>query len=238
MADQFSRSAMLLGRAGIAKLQKARVLLFGVGGVGGQAAEALCRAGVGAFTLVDNDTVSLTNLNRQVVALHSTLGQYKVEVMAARMRDINPAVQVQPCRCFYTAANADAFAFSQYSYVVDCIDTVSSKLLIAQQAQAAGVPCISAMGAGNKLDPSAFCVADIYDTSGDPLARVLRRELRKRGVRALRVVYSEETAMAPVEDGGEAPAQGRRTTPGSLSFVPGAAGLVLAGAVVRDLAGV
>ncbi|MDD3261620.1 MAG: tRNA threonylcarbamoyladenosine dehydratase, partial [Oscillospiraceae bacterium] len=185
MINEFSRSELLLGRQSMQKLENCAVLLFGVGGVGGFAAEALCRCGVGSFTLVDSDTVSLTNLNRQVIALHSTIGQYKTDVMKRRMEDINPAVQVKSCRCFYTTDNAADFDFTAYDYVIDAVDTVSSKLLIAQTAYQAGVPVISAMGAGNKLDPTRFCVADIFETQVDPLARVMRRELRKRSIPAL-----------------------------------------------------
>lgn len=237
MENEWSRTELLLGPQALEKLKAASILLFGVGGVGGFAAEALCRSGIGAFTLVDNDTVSLTNLNRQIIALHSTIGQYKTDVMRARMQDINPVVRVQSCRCFFTAENAEQFDFSQYDYVVDAIDTISSKLLIVQRAYEADVPVISAMGAGNKLDPSQFCVTDIYQTQMDPLARVMRRELRKRGIPKLKVVYSEEPAKAP-HPSDEPLAPGKRTTPGSLSFVPSAAGLVLAGEVVREIAGI
>lgn len=237
MANEWARTELLLGQEALEKLSHCSVLLFGVGGVGGFAAEALCRCGIGSFTLVDNDTVSLTNLNRQIIALHSTIGKYKTDVMQQRMLDINPAVQVQSCRCFYTAENAERFDFSNYDYVIDAIDTVSSKLLIVQRTYAAGVPVISAMGAGNKLDPTRFCITDIYKTQMDPLARVMRRELRKRGIPKLKVVYSEEPAHTPLPSS-ELPAPGRRTTPGSLSFVPSAAGLVLAGEVVRELTGI
>lgn len=237
MLNEWSRAELLLGEQALDKLKHASILLFGVGGVGGFAAEALCRCGIGSFTLVDNDTVSLTNLNRQIIALHSTIGRYKTDVMRERMLDINPAVQVECCRCFYTEENADSFDFSHYDYVIDAIDTVSSKLLLVQQAEKAGVPVISAMGAGNKLDPTRFRVTDIFKTQMDPLARVMRRELRKRGITHLKVVYSDERAITP-HTCEEPPQPGRRTTPGSLSFVPSAAGLVLAGEVIRNLAGI
>lgn len=237
MPNEFSREIILLGQEALDKLKRASVLLFGVGGVGGFAAEAMCRCGIGSFTLVDHDTVSVTNLNRQIIALHSTIGHYKTDVMRDRMLDINPAVQVQSCKCFYTEENAETFDFSQYDYVIDAIDTVSSKLLIIQQAKKAGVPVISAMGAGNKLDPSRFRIADLSKTEMDPLARVMRRELRKRGITHLKVVYSNERALTP-QAGTELPQSGRHTVPGSLSFVPSTAGLMLAGEVVRDLVGI
>ncbi|ARP50515.1 MULTISPECIES: tRNA threonylcarbamoyladenosine dehydratase [Caproicibacterium] len=234
MINEFSRTELLLGRQSMQKLEDCSVLLFGVGGVGGFAAEALCRCGVGQFTLVDSDTVSLTNLNRQVIALHSTIGQYKTDVMERRMQDINPMVQVESCRCFYTEENAEQFDFTKYDYIIDAVDTVSSKLLIAQTAYQCGIPSISAMGAGNKLDPTRFRIADIFETQADPLARVMRRELRKRGVPRLKVVYSDEPAKKPLQSK-ETPAPGRRVTPGSVSFVPSVEGLVLASAVIHDL---
>ncbi|MEG0804024.1 MAG: tRNA threonylcarbamoyladenosine dehydratase, partial [Pygmaiobacter sp.] len=202
-----------------------------VGGVGGFAAEALCRAGVGAISLFDADTISRSNLNRQIIALQSTIGKEKTAVMAERMRDINPDILVSPHAVFYDAATAEEFPLSAYDYILDAIDTVSSKLLLIERAAAAGVPIISAMGAGNKLDPSRFEVADISKTSVCPLARVMRRELKQRGIFHLKVVYSSEPPLTPHTE----PTDLRRPTPGSLSFVPGAAGLCLAGAVVRDL---
>ncbi|WOC32723.1 MULTISPECIES: tRNA threonylcarbamoyladenosine dehydratase [Caproicibacterium] len=236
MKNEWARTELLLGGQALEELQASSVLLFGVGGVGGFAAEALCRCGIGSFTLVDKDTVSLSNLNRQIIALHSTIGQYKTDVMRARMLDINPRVQVESCRLFYTAENAEQFDFAHYNYVIDAVDTVSTKLLIAQRAYEARVPVISAMGAANKLDPTRFCVKDIFQTQMDPLARVMRRELRRRGVPKLKVVCSEEPAQVP-RPSEEPPAPGKRTTPGSVSFVPSVAGLILAGAVIRELTG-
>ena len=234
MKEEFSRSALLIGEEKIDRLAGAHVAVFGVGGVGGFVAEALCRAGIGTLSLFDRDTVSRSNLNRQIIALQSTIGQEKTEVMAARCRDINPDVTVYPHAVFYDASTADDFPLSAYDYVVDAIDTVSSKLLLAERANAAGVPLISAMGAGNKLDPSLFRVSDITNTTVCPLARVMRRELKLRGIRHLKVVWSPEPPLtpAPCEN-----APGRRQTPGSMSFVPGTAGLLPAGEVIRDLAG-
>lgn len=225
MHEQFSRTALLMGEAAVERLSRARVAVFGVGGVGGYVVEALARSGVGALDLIDNDTVSLSNLNRQIIALHSTLGRLKVDVAAERALDINPAIIVHRHPCFFLPENADSFDFSRYDYVVDAIDTIAGKLEIILRAQAAGVPVISSMGAGNKLDPSRFRVADIYDTKVCPLARAMRSLLRKKGVSALKVVYSEEEAVKTGE-----------RLPGSVAFVPAAAGLVLAGEVIRDLA--
>lgn len=216
------------------RLYSARVAVFGVGGVGGYAVEALVRSGVGALDLVDNDRVSLSNLNRQIIATHRTLGRYKVDAAEERVLDINPRCVVRKYPLFYSPETAERFDFSVYDYVVDAIDTVTGKLALVLQAQAAGVPVISSMGAGNKLDPAAFEVADIYQTSVCPLARVMRRELKKRGVKRLKVVYSREEAMTPA--GTPSDAAGR-PTPGSTAFVPAAAGLVLAGEVIRDLTG-
>ncbi|MCL1952674.1 MAG: tRNA threonylcarbamoyladenosine dehydratase [Oscillospiraceae bacterium] len=224
MPDQHSRTELLLGPAALEALAAARVAVFGLGGVGGHAAEALARSGVGALGLVDGDTVSESNLNRQVVALHSTLGQPKADVMAARVRDINPACDVTPHVVFFDAATAPQFDFARYDYVLDCIDTVTSKLLLVELCRAAGTRIISCMGAGNKLDPSQFEITDIYKTSVCPLARKMRRELRARGIPALKVVYSKEE-----------PASHSRP-PGSVSFVPSVAGLMMAGEVVRELA--
>ena len=231
---QFSRTEMLLGSQAMERLRRARVILFGVGGVGGYVAEALARSGVGALDLVDGDVVSLTNLNRQIIALHSTLGQYKVDAARVRLADISPDMAVGAYRTFYTPDTADGFDLSGYDYVIDAVDSVAAKLELAVRTRAAGVPIISSMGAGNKLDPAAFEVADISKTSVCPLARVMRRELKKRGIGHLKVVYSRETPLTPA-GGGE---DGRRPVPGSTAFVPAAAGLVLAGAVIRDLAGV
>ena len=195
--EQYSRTRLLLGQQGIDRLRAARVAVFGVGGVGGYVVEALARSGVGALDLIDDDKVCLSNLNRQIIATHSTLGQYKVDAAAARVRDIDPDIQVRTYKVFYTPETADQFDFSQYSYVVDAIDTVSGKLALVMQARAAGVPVICSMGAGNKLDPTRFEVADLYETSVCPLARVMRAECRKRGIDHLKVVYSKEPPMAP-----------------------------------------
>lgn len=235
MKEEFSRSALLVGQDAIDRLNRAHVAVFGVGGVGGYAAEALARAGVGELSLFDADVVSLSNLNRQIIALHSTVGQPKAEVMRRRIADINPDAVVHSYQVFYTAENAEEFPLDAYDYVIDAIDTVSSKLLLAQRCAAAGTALISAMGAGNKLDPARFQVADITQTTVCPLARVMRRELKAMGISHLKVVYSPEPPLtpAPCEN-----APTRRQTPGSLSFVPGAAGLILAGEVVRDLMGI
>ena len=235
MIHEFSRTELLLGAEGIEKLRKARIAVFGVGGVGGYAVEALARSGVGALDLIDDDTVSLTNINRQIIALHSTVGKPKVEVAAERVADINPACKVQTYRTFYTPETADDFDFTQYDYVIDAIDTVSGKIALAVQAQQAGTPLIASMGAGNKLDPTAFEVADIYATSVCPLARVMRRELRKRGIKKLKVVYSREEAMTPLAGEEEPGTHQKRVTPGSVAFVPSVAGLILAGEVIKDL---
>ena len=233
---QFSRTELLLGAEAMEKLQNSRVAVFGVGGVGGFAVEALARSGVGALDLIDDDTVSESNINRQIIALHSTVGRAKVEVAAERVRDINPHCSVRTFKTFFMPETADQFDFSQYDYVIDAIDTVSGKIALVMQAKAAGVPIISSMGAGNKLDPTAFCVADIYKTSVCPLARVMRRELKKRGVERLKVVYSEEEALTPLDDEiAEHSIHQKRQTPGSVAFVPSVAGLILAGEVVKDL---
>ncbi len=236
MDDQFSRTRLLLGDDGIEKLKNARVAVFGVGGVGGYAVEALARAGVGALDLIDNDTVACSNLNRQIIATHDTIGKLKVDVAADRVHAINPDCTVRVYRTFYLPENKDQFDFSQYDYVVDAIDTVSGKIALVLQAKEAGVPIISAMGAGNKLDPSMFEVADLYKTSVCPLARVMRTECRKRGIKHLKVVYSKEPPVTPFVSA-EDMAPGKRSVPGSVSFVPAAAGLILAGEVVRDLVG-
>jgi len=242
MPDQYSRTRLILGKSGVEKLRAARVALFGLGGVGGHAAEALARAGVGQLDLVDDDTVSITNLNRQLLALHSTVGQYKVDIAAQRIRDIDPTIQVRTYKTFYLPETADQFDFSRYDYVLDAIDTVTGKLALITQAKAANVPVISCMGTGNKLDASAFRVADISKTSGCALARIMRKECQKRGIKGVKVVYSEELPLEPIPsplDPSEPPAEGssRRSTPGSLSYVPGAAGLILAGEVIRDIVG-
>ena len=237
MREQFIRTEMLLGAEALAQLQRARVALFGLGGVGGYALEALARSGIGQLDLIDNDTVSVSNLNRQILATHSTVGMPKVEAGKRRVLDINPDCVVRTYPLFYTPDTAGTFDFSQYDYVVDAIDTVTGKLALVQQAHDVGVPIISCMGTGNKLDASQFEVADISKTSMCPLARVMRRELGKRGIRHLKVVYSKEEALTPTGWEEEAAALGKRQIPGSVAFVPGAAGLILAGEVVRDLAG-
>ncbi|MEL7609784.1 MAG: tRNA threonylcarbamoyladenosine dehydratase [Bacillota bacterium] len=236
MNEIFSRSARLLGANALEMLAKAHVAVFGIGGVGSYAAEALARSGVGTLTLVDRDKVTPSNCNRQLVALSSTIGRKKAEIMAERICDINPSARVFTHAAFYDAATADTFDLKQYDYIVDAIDTVASKLLLVERAFAAGVPIVSSMGAGNKLDPTRFEVADIYSTSVCPLAKVIRSELRRRGIPALRVVYSKEPPLTPIDDG-EKPEASRRQTPGSVAFVPPAAGLILAGEVVRALCG-
>ncbi len=232
MTQPFSRSELLLGKQALETLRRSRVAVFGIGGVGSFAAEALARTGVGHFTLVDNDRVCLTNINRQLLALHSTVGRPKVEVMAERIRDINPAAVVETAQTFYLPENADSFDLARYDYVIDAVDTVSAKVELAVRARQAGVPLISCMGAGNKLDPTRFEVADLFATSVCPLCKVMRKELKRRGLDSLRVVYSREEPLTPA-----APpdAAGRRRTPGSVAFVPSAAGLILAAEVVRDL---
>ena len=231
-----SRTALLLGEEGIARLKGACVAVFGIGGVGGFACEALARAGVGRLLLVDNDTVSESNLNRQIIALRSTLGCPKTEVMARRIRDIDPDILVETRQVFFDENTADSFDFSAFSYVIDAIDTVSAKVELICRAKAAGAPIISCMGAGNKLDPTRLEVADIYQTRECRLARVIRSECRKRGVRQLRVVYSTEPPVVVAADNGEAPAASRRAVPASAIFVPAAMGLILAAEVVRAIA--
>ena len=250
MLNQFSRTQLLLGQEGMDKLAKARVAVFGIGGVGGYTVEALARSGVGALDLIDDDRVCLTNLNRQIFATRKTVGQYKTDVAEARILEINPDAVVRKFRTFYMPDTADQFDFTQYDYVVDAIDTVTGKIALVLQAQAAGTPIISAMGAGNKMDATAFEVADIYETSVCPLARVMRHELKKRGVPHLKVVYSKEPARMPLDDmsiscqthcicppGTARKCTQRRQVPGSNAFVPSVAGLILAGEVVRDLVG-
>ena len=232
--NQFSRSELLIGPEAMEKLHRSRVAVFGVGGVGGYVVEALARSGVGTLDLIDNDVVSLTNLNRQIIATHATLGMRKVDAAAERVHDICPEIRVNRHNCFFLPENADSFDFTQYDYVVDAVDTVSAKIEIVLRAQAANVPVISSMGAGNKLDPSRFRVADIYQTKVCPLARAMRGLLKRKGVKKLKVVYSEEEALKPLGEAEDAP-QGKRATPGSTAFVPAAAGLILAGEVVRDL---
>lgn len=239
MLNQFSRTEILLGEDAMKLLSDCRVAIFGIGGVGGYVCEALVRSGIGAFDLIDNDTVSLTNLNRQIIATQSTIGKSKVEVMKERMEEINPDVEIIMHQCFFLPENADEFDFTGYDYVVDAVDTVAAKIEIIMKAKEAGVPVISAMGAGNKLDPTRFQVSDIYKTNVDPLARVMRREMKKRGVKKLKVVYSDEPPITPIasaskETNEECPK--KRSVPGSTAFVPAVAGLVIAGEVIKDLA--
>lgn len=235
MDGQTIRTRMLLGDAALDKLRRSRVAVFGLGGVGAYAVEALARSGLGALELIDNDTLAESNLNRQLLALHSTLGQPKTEAAARRVRDIDPTIEVRCRRCFYLPETAGDFDFTTYDYVIDAIDTVTGKIQLVLQAREAGTPIISAMGTGNKLDPAALRVADISETRVCPLARVMRKELRRRGVEHLKVVYSEEKPLIPLENPAELAGSSRRSIPGSTAFVPGAAGLLLAAAVVRDL---
>lgn len=238
MVNQFSRTELLLGTDGMERMAHARVAVFGIGGVGGYTVEALVRSGVGAVDLIDSDTVSLTNLNRQIIATQSTIGRYKVDVMRERILDINPDCKVEVYRCFYLPENAHEFDFSQYDYIVDAVDTVSAKLQLVMEAQKYHVPIISSMGAGNKLHPELFEVADIYKTSVCPLAKVMRHELKKRGVKKLKVVYSKEQAIQPIVNGKlqEELGKGKRSIPGSTAFVPSVAGLMIAAEVVKDIA--
>lgn len=238
MKEQFVRSALLLGEDGIAALNRAKVAVFGIGGVGGFAAEALARAGIGHFLLVDHDQVSLSNINRQIIALHDTVGREKTMVMKERILSVNPEAEVETKECFFLPENADEIDFQEYDYIVDAVDTVSAKLEIIVRAKAAGTPVISCMGAGNKLDPTRFAVTDIYQTRVCPLARVMRRELKKRGVADCKVVYSTEEAIKPLTGMlQEEEAPKRREVPGSVSFVPSVAGLIAAGEVIKDLTG-
>ena len=247
MQSEFSRTGLLLGETNMDILNASRVLIFGVGGVGGYVAEGLARSGIGSIDIVDNDKVSLSNINRQIIALHSTLGRDKVDVVRERLLDINPSIKVTPHKCFYLPETADRFDFSEYDYVIDAIDTVTGKIQIIMQADAAGVPVISSMGCGNKLDPTKLKVTDIYSTSVCPLARVMRRELKKRGIKELKVVYSEEPAIKPIEacpdadthpassDADPEHARRNKAVPGSTAFVPSTAGLIIASEVVKDL---
>ena len=248
MSRQFTRTQLLLGPEAMEKLAHSRVAVFGVGGVGGYVCEALARSGVGAFDLIDDDKVCLTNINRQIIATRKTIGKYKAEVMRERILDINPSADIRVYKCFFLPENADEFPFDEYDYVVDAVDTVTAKIELVMKAQEKGVRIISSMGAGNKLDASAFRVADIYKTKVCPLAKVMRRELKKRGVKKLKVVYSEEKALTPLEDesiscrsncvcppGTEHKCTDRRAIPGSVAFVPPVAGLIIAGEVIKDL---
>ena len=236
MIEQFSRTEILLGAEAMEKLYNARVAVFGIGGVGGYTVEALARCGIGALDLIDSDTVSVSNINRQILATHSTVGKLKVDVAKARVLDINPNCDVKTYPCFYLPDTADLFDFTQYDYIVDCIDTVTGKLQLVERAVEAGTPIICSMGTGNKLDPSAFQVADISKTSMCPLARIMRKELKKRGINHLKVVYSQEEALTPVGTEEECALLGKRQIPGSTAFVPGTAGLILAGEVIKDIA--
>ena len=240
MRSQFQRTEMLLGDAAMERLLKARVAVFGIGGVGGYVVEALARSGVGTLDIIDNDIVSLSNLNRQIIATHPVIGRPKVEVAKERILSINPEAVVNAYQIFYLPDTPSPLNFKDYDYVVDAIDTVTGKIGLVMEAQKAGVPVISCMGTGNKLDPSALRVADIYQTSVCPLARVMRRELKKRGVESLKVVYSKETPVEPYSNSpafAGMPASERNAVPGSTAFVPAAAGLILAGQVIRDLTG-
>lgn len=251
MLNQFSRTQLLLGESAMQELANKRVAVFGIGGVGGYACEALVRSGIGAFDLIDDDKVCLTNLNRQIIATRKTVGKYKTEVMKERMLEINPNVDVRIHNCFFLPENADEFPFDEYDYIIDAVDTVTAKISIIMKANELGIPVISSMGAGNKLDPTAFMVADIYKTRVCPLAKVMRRELKKRGVKKLKVVYSEEQPTRPIEDmsiscrtncicppGAEHKCTERRDIPGSVAFVPSVVGLIIAGEVIKDIAGV
>ncbi len=235
MLNEFSRTELLFGSDAMKKLKSSRVAVFGVGGVGGYVAEALARSGVGSLDLIDSDSVSLTNLNRQIVALHSTIGRYKVDVMKERILDINPEAKVTVYKCFYLEETKSLFDFSCYDYVVDAVDTVSAKIQLIMQAKEAGTPIISSMGAGNKTHPELFSVADISETSVCPLARVMRQECKKRGLTNVKVVYSKESPLAPkATECSEK--KGNSTAPGSTAFAPSAAGLLIASQVVRELA--
>ena len=233
MTDQFSRTQLIFGEEGMAKLKSSRVAVFGIGGVGGYAVEALVRSGIGAIDLIDSDRVCLTNLNRQIYATHRTIGEYKVDVAEERIAEINPDCKVKKFKTFFLPQTKEEFDFTQYDYVIDAIDTVAGKIAIVEKANESKVPVISAMGAGNKVDPTAFEVADISKTSVCPLARVMRRELAKRGIKHLKVVYSKEEPKKTEGDTGEV--TGKRTVPASTAFVPSVAGLIIAGEVIKDL---
>ncbi len=248
MLNEFSRAELLLGREAMEKLRRSRVAVFGLGGVGSWAAEAAVRAGIGAIDIVDDDRICLTNINRQLIATHKTVGKNKTDVLADRISEINPACAVKVYTCFYNEETADLFDLTQYDYIVDAIDTVSSKLILIERAKAAGIPIISCMGVGNKLNPTDLTVADIYETSYCPLSKVMRYELKKRNIPALKVVYSKEPAITPMETealsckfhcicppGTQRKCSIRRQVPGSVSFVPPVAGFILASEVVKDL---
>lgn len=238
MSDQFSRTELLLGKAAMEKLSRSRVAVFGIGGVGGYVCEALARSGVGSFDLVDNDKVSVTNLNRQIIATHRTIGKEKVEVMKERIMEINPDAHIRVYNCFFLPENADGFPFCEYDYIVDAVDTVTAKIELIVRAKENHVPVISSMGAGNKLDAGRFQVADIYQTRVCPLAKVMRHELKKRGIQKLKVVYSEEVPVQPSVNSSLSETEqitGKRAVPGSVAFVPSVAGLLIAGEVIKDL---
>lgn len=248
MLNQFSRTELLIGKEAVKKLQKSRVAVFGIGGVGGFVCEALVRSGVGSFDLIDDDKVCLTNLNRQIIATRKTVGKYKAEVMKERILEINPDAKVNIHKTFFVPENEDEFPFEEYDYIVDAVDTVTAKIHLVLKAQEKNIPIISCMGAGNKLDASMFKVSDIYKTRVCPLAKVMRRELKKRGVKKLKVVYSEEKPIRPIEDmsiscrnhcicppGAKHKCTDRRDIPGSAAFVPSVAGMIIAGEVVKDL---
>ncbi|MFA9376610.1 MAG: ThiF family adenylyltransferase [Lachnotalea sp.] len=251
MLNQFSRTELLFGKDAMLKLEEARIAVFGIGGVGGYTVEALARSGVGTIDIIDDDKVCLTNINRQIIATRKTVGKYKVDVMKERILDINPSAVVNSHQCFFLPENVDEFAFDEYDYIVDAVDTVTAKLELVMQAKKFNVPIISSMGAGNKLDPTRFEVADIYDTSVCPLAKVMRRELRKRNVEHLKVVFSKEEPIKPIEDaalsckdncicppGSERTCTQRRAIPGSNAFVPSVVGLIIAGEVIKDMVNV
>ena len=238
MLNQFSRTELLFGKEAMEKLAASRVAVFGVGGVGGYAVEALARSGVGSLDLIDDDKVCLTNINRQIYATRKTVGKYKVDVAAERIADINPDAVVKTYKTFFMPETADSFDFSQFDYVIDAIDTVTGKIELVMRAQAAGTPIISSMGAGNKLDPTTFEVADIYKTSVCPLARVMRTELKRRGVKKLKVVYSKEKPLTPIESEEQSGETSRRQVPGSTAFVPSTVGLIIAGEVIKDITGI
>lgn len=248
MLDQFSRTELLFGKTAMERLRNCQVAVFGIGGVGGYVCEALARSGVGAFDLVDDDKICLTNINRQIIATRRTVGQYKADVMRERILEINPQAQVAIHRCFFLPENAQAFPFDDYDYVVDAVDTVTAKLRLVEICQEKQIPIICSMGAGNKLDPTRFRVSDISQTHTDPLARVMRAQLRKRGIKRLKVVWSDETPRRPIEDmaiscrahcicppGTKRHCTDRRDIPGSTAFVPSVAGLIIAGEVLKDL---
>ncbi len=236
MDDRFSRTELLLGKSALDKLKSSRVAVFGIGGVGSYVVEALARSGIGALDLIDDDKVSVSNINRQLIAIENTVGRYKTEVAKERILQINPNIDVKTYNTFFLPENSKEFDFSKYDYIVDAIDTVTAKLELAVCAKAANVPIISSMGTGNKLDPTAFEVTDIFKTSVCPLAKVMRHELKKRGIDKLKVVYSKEVPMIPLEDTTEdASSHKKRQTPGSISFVPSVAGLIIAGEVIKDI---